>query len=90
MYLTISEAQQQLPALSQQLHQEPAIITQDGKPVMVALSIDQVESLLETSEILADDDFLKALQVGIKQADTGELVSLESVKAELGLSSISP
>jgi hypothetical protein len=36
-YLTIAEAQQQLPDLSNELTAEPAIITKDGKPVIIAL-----------------------------------------------------
>ena len=34
-YLTIAEAQTQLAELSNQLNDEPAIITRDGKPVMI-------------------------------------------------------
>ncbi|MFN9648754.1 MAG: type II toxin-antitoxin system Phd/YefM family antitoxin, partial [Pseudanabaena sp.] len=52
-YLTVAEAQQQLPALSKNL-KDPAIITQDGKPVIVALSMQQFASLVETMEILSD------------------------------------
>ena len=44
-YLTIAEAQQKLPELSNNLR-EPAIITQDGKPVIVALSMQQFASLV--------------------------------------------
>ena len=83
MYLTIREAQEQLADLSQHLGQEPAIITQDGKPVIVALSIEQFEALFETWEILTDKDFLPTLQTGIQQAESNDVVSLESVKAEL-------
>ena len=53
-YLTIAEAQQQLPELPDKLAVEPAIITKSGKPIMVALSWQQFESLLETLEILCD------------------------------------
>ena len=62
-------------------------ITQDGKPVMVALSVEQFESLLETWDILSDKEFWPMLQTGIQQAESGDVVSLESVKAELGLDS---
>jgi antitoxin YefM len=44
-YLTVTEAQQQLPELPADLANEPAIITQDGKPVMIAMSCEQFESL---------------------------------------------
>ncbi|MDY7021966.1 MAG: type II toxin-antitoxin system Phd/YefM family antitoxin [Cyanobacteriota bacterium] len=94
-YLTISEAQQQLPLLPDELNAQPAIITRDGKPVMIAFSVSQFESLLETVEILWDwakpsalkrnRNFLMNLQTGIKQADTGKTISLDELKAELDL-----
>jgi PHD/YefM family antitoxin component YafN of YafNO toxin-antitoxin module len=49
-YLTIEEAQQQLPDLPNELVAEPAIITQDGKPAIVAMSLEQFESLLDLSK----------------------------------------
>ena len=83
-YLTITEAQQQLPELSDELVDEPAIITKDGKPVLIALSLQQFESLLETMEILSDRDFMTQLREGIRQANAGETISLEQLKTELG------
>lgn len=83
-YLTIQEAQQQLADLPNELVTEPAIITQDGKPVMVAMSLEQFESLLETLDILADREFMAQLREGIRQADAGETISLEELKAKLG------
>jgi PHD/YefM family antitoxin component YafN of YafNO toxin-antitoxin module len=83
-YLTITEAQQQLPELSDELVDEPAIITKDGKPVLIALSLQQFESLLETMEILSDREFMAQLREGIRQADAGETITLEQLKAELG------
>jgi antitoxin YefM len=83
-YLTITEAQQQLPELSDQLTVEPAIITKDGKPVMIAMSLQQFESLLETVEILSDQELVAQLREGIRQADAGETISLEQLKIELG------
>ena len=79
----IAEAQQKLPELSNNLG-EPAIITQDGKPVIVALSMNQFASLVETMEILSDRDFMSELREGIQQADLGQTVSLEALKLELG------
>ncbi len=71
-YLTIAEAQQQLPALPDELADEPAIITRDGKPVIIAMSLDQFESLVETLEILSDKEFMVQLREGIRQADARE------------------
>jgi len=82
-YLTMAEAQQRLTELSKTLG-EPAIITQDGKPVIVALSMNQFASLVETLEILSDRQFLSELREGIQQADAGQTISLDSLKLELG------
>lgn len=84
-YLTVAEAQQRLPALPHELEQGPAIITQDGKPVMIALSLEQFSSLLETLEILSDQEFMTQLQTGIEQVEAGEIFNLETLRAELGL-----
>jgi PHD/YefM family antitoxin component YafN of YafNO toxin-antitoxin module len=81
-YLTVAEAQEQLPTLSKSL-KDPTIITQDGKPVIVALSMEQFASLVETMEILSDREFMADLREGIRQADSGQTVSLEELKLEL-------
>ncbi len=83
-YLTIAEAQQKLPELADDLTGEPAIITKEGKPVMIAMSCQQFDSLLETIEILSDREFMADLKEGIRQADSGETISLDNLKAELG------
>lgn len=83
-YLTISEAQQQLPELSEQLTDEPTIITDKGKPVMITFSIEQFESLVETIEIISNRELIEDLRQGIKDAEEGEIVSLDSLKNELG------
>ena len=80
-YLTVSEAQQQLPELSAQLIDQPAIITQDGKSVMVAFGLEQLESLMETIEIITDEEFMSDLKQGIKEAQQGETISLEDLKS---------
>ena len=83
-YVTVTEAQQQLPELSNELADEPTIITKDGKPAIVVLGFEQFESLLETMEILSDRKFMEQLREGIHQANTGKTIKLE-LRAELGL-----
>ncbi|MEG3911197.1 prevent-host-death protein [Microcoleus sp. w2-18bC1] len=56
--LTIAQAQQQLPNLPQELINEPIIITQDGVPVMAAMSYTHLTELLETLDILTDTEFV--------------------------------
>ena len=82
-YLTIAEAQQKLSELCNQLTDEPAIITKDGKPVMITFGLEQFESLMETIEIISDEEFMEELKQGIQQAEQGETITLEEFKAEL-------
>ncbi|NJM62582.1 MAG: type II toxin-antitoxin system Phd/YefM family antitoxin [Oscillatoriales cyanobacterium RU_3_3] len=82
-YLTITEAQQQLPNWPDDLVTEPAIVTKDGKPAIVALSFKQFESLLETIEILSDSEFMKQLRSGIEQAQKGETIDLQQLKSRV-------
>ena len=65
--LTIAQAQQQLPNLPQELLNEP-IITQDGVPVMAAMSYTHLTELLETLDILTDTEFFTKLRQSITQA----------------------
>jgi len=66
--LTIAQAQQQLPNLPQELLNEPIIITQDGVPVMAAISYTHLTELLETLDILTDTEFVTKLRQSITQA----------------------
>jgi antitoxin YefM len=67
--LTIDQAQQQLPSLSEELTNEPIIITQDGVPVMAALSYQHLSELMETLDILSDQDFVAKLRQSLTQAE---------------------
>jgi PHD/YefM family antitoxin component YafN of YafNO toxin-antitoxin module len=84
-YLTIEEAQEQLPSLSTRLEREPIIITQEGKPAIVALGLEQFEGLIETLEILSDLELMEEFRQGLQQAQKGEIITLEALKDELGL-----
>ncbi len=79
-YLKIEEAQQELIDLPQKLTTEPIIITQDGLPVMTAMSYEQFESLIETLDILTDESFSKKLQASIAQTEAGNTIAWEEVK----------
>ena len=83
-YLNITEARKNFLSLPEELTDEPIIITKHGKPVMVTLSYEQMESLLETLSILEDKEFSSQLSASIQQDKTGEKVSWESAKKQLG------
>jgi antitoxin YefM len=82
--LTIAQAQQQLPNLSNELTDEPIIITQDGIPVIAALSYEHLTSLLETLDILTDSEFVQKLRLSISQAEQGQTIAWETAKLQLG------
>lgn len=85
-YLTITEAQDRLLDLPNQLSQEPVIITQDGKPIMVTFSYEQIESLLETLEILNDPDMAPLLDQAIQEDQNNNTISWEEAQTQLGWS----
>ncbi|MCW5314987.1 type II toxin-antitoxin system prevent-host-death family antitoxin [Nostoc sp. KVJ3] len=84
-YLTITEAQEQLLDLPDDLKEDPIIITKYGKPVIAAISFEKYESLLETLEILSDKEFTQELQESIAQGERGETISWNDAKLKLGL-----
>ncbi len=61
------------------------MFTNKDKPVMIAMSPSQLDSLLETIEILSDQEFCQQLKIGIEELNKGETFSVEEVKEELGL-----
>ena len=75
-YLTITQAKEQFLNLPDELNNEPVIITQNGKPVMVTFSYKHIESLLETLEILNDQEIASLLDEAIQQDHTGETMVL--------------
>jgi PHD/YefM family antitoxin component YafN of YafNO toxin-antitoxin module len=83
--LTIAQAQQQLPNLPDELTDEPIIITQDGVPVIAALSYTHLTELLETLDILTDTEFVAKLRQSITQSEKGDTIPWEHVKAQLEL-----
>lgn len=83
--LTIDQAQQQLPSLSEELTNEPIIITQDGIPVMAALSYQHLSELMETLDILSDQDFVAKLRQSLTQAEQNLTIAWDDVKTQLSL-----
>jgi antitoxin YefM len=83
--LTIDQAQQQLPSLSKELTNEPIIITQNGVPVMAALSYQYLSELMETLDILSDQDFVAQLRQSLTQAEQNLTIPWDDVKTQLSL-----
>jgi len=89
-YLTITEARQRFLDLPEETSTdgEPIVVTRHGRPVLAILGHEQfreLESLLETAEILADGEFMSGLRESLLQADRGETVDVTEARKRLGL-----
>ena len=58
-------------------------MTRRGKPVLAVMPWELYEALIETLEILGDEELLAALRQGIKEAEAGEGIPWEQAKKEL-------
>jgi prevent-host-death family protein len=50
---------------------EEWVVTRHGRPVAVILGFDEYESLIETVNILSDDDSLRAIAEGLSDLEDG-------------------
>ncbi len=83
--LTIAQAQQRLPLMAEDLNDEPIIITQNGVPVIAALSYQHLSELVETLDILTDTEFVTQLRQSLVQAEQNLTIDWDDAKAQLGL-----
>jgi len=61
------------------------IITVNGKPAAVLLSIAEYESLKETADVLSDKGLIKQLIKSEKEIASGNYVTFDELKKELKL-----
>jgi len=84
--MPIIQARNALTSLPEQLGQDGAVaITRRGKPVMAVMSWDLYESIIETLEILGDEDMMAALRRGLREVAQGKTIPWEQAKRDLGL-----
>ena len=62
---------------------EHVVITRSGRPAGVLLPVDEYEGLLETLEILADQELMESIRQGLEDVDKGDVVSHEALWNEL-------
>ena len=77
--LPLSQAKAKLTKLLTEVEElgERFVITRSGRPVGVLLSHEEYQGLLETLEILADNELPQAIEQGLKDIERDELVSHE-------------
>jgi antitoxin YefM len=81
--VTLSDAKARLAQLLREVEElgERIVITRSGRPAGVLLSVEELEGLHETLEILADPELAAAVREGLEDADQGRVVSHEEVWA---------
>ncbi len=85
--LPIIKARDRLTSLPEELAEEPGAIavTRRGEPVLAILPWELYESIVETLEILSDEDLMAALRQSIKEVSEGKAVSWSRAKQEIDL-----
>ncbi len=87
--LSITQARSRLLELAEDLNRPPAgsavTVTKRGKPVLAVMPWEFYESLMETLEILGDEDLMRALRRSVKEARAGRTIPWEKVKRDLDL-----
>ena len=83
--IPITQARHELSRLPEEFASGDAsdavAITRRGKPVLAVLPWDLYDSLVETLEILGDEDLMAALRQSIKEMESGELIPWDEVKS---------
>jgi prevent-host-death family protein len=83
--LPIIKARDRLTSLPEEFAEEPGAIavTRRGEPVLAILPWNLYESIMETLEILGDEDLMAALRQSIKEASEGKTIPWDRAKKEL-------
>lgn len=83
--LTLKELRPGLPKVIDRIDEklDRYIITRRGKPVAVMMGVDDYESMVETLEILADDELVKGIRAGLEDVKQGRVHSWTESKKRL-------
>lgn len=63
--------------------QDRVVVTREGQPAAVLISLDDLEALEETLAVLSDPELLARVREGEQAADRGDDSSLADVRAQL-------
>lgn len=80
-YVPITKAKNDLLQLIREVEKENSTVavTKNGVPAAIILSMERFEGLLETLDILSDEETMKSLKRSIRQARAGKWVRYEEV-----------
>jgi len=83
--LSTVDARRELTRLPEKLGAEPATVavTRRGKPVLAIMTWDDYQAILETMEILGDDNAVEQLLRSIKEVKEGKQIPWKDARAHL-------
>ena len=83
--LTTVDARRELTKLPEKLGANPATVavTRRGKPVLAIMTWEDYQAILETLEILSDNDAVGQLHRSIKEVKEGKQIPWEKAKVRL-------
>ncbi|MBI4597358.1 MAG: type II toxin-antitoxin system Phd/YefM family antitoxin [Candidatus Omnitrophica bacterium] len=64
---------------------ETVAVTRRGKPVLAILPWEEYEALVETLEVMADEQLMASVRQGIRDIKQGKLIPWDAVKRKLTL-----
>ena len=85
--LPMTEARDELTSLPDKLSEshEAVTVTRRCKPVLAILPWEAYEALVETLDIMADEELMAVLRQSLKELKQGKLIPWERAKRKLGL-----
>lgn len=85
--ISIAKARDQLTTLPERLNERPGTlaVTRRGKPVLAVMPWELYESIVETLEIMGDQELMASLRLAIQEVAEGKTIPWEQVKRELNL-----
>ena len=84
--VTASEARNDFFSILKQIETPgvSVVITYEGHPKGVLMSVDEFEGWLETLDIMSNPEEEAAIEEGMREKERGEVVTLEEFKRKLG------
>lgn len=81
-FISISDAREQLPTLVKRVNKnlDRTLITVQGQPKAALISLEELESLEETAEILSIPGALDSIKRGERDAKRGRVTPLSQLK----------
>jgi len=87
--LSMVEARKQLTSLPEEFARETELdavaITRRGKPVLAVMPWELYESIIETLEVMGDEELTSVLRESIAEYEKGETIPWEKAKEDLDL-----